>query len=128
IIRRTQRQLWLGLVLAAPFLAALLALIFSDTPGWRIFSGGPLLLFGVLILVNYIKGPGCAVQVQTSVSLTELTALKRLKKTEAILAEVRPRIAAVQGEIDRETLPAAWEARSSSHAAARASSAVVEAD
>lgn len=60
--------------------------------------------FGLLLLVNALRGPTCACHLQTAVHGEELPSLRRRRNTEKVLARIKPLIEAAQGSATAETL------------------------
>ena len=61
-------------------------------------------VFGLAALANIIIGPSCACVIGTAVQSETLPSLKRLRKTEKILARLRPLITAAQGQLSSDEL------------------------
>jgi hypothetical protein len=111
-IRKTKRRVvwnWVlgtAIVLCLPGLATVL---FSDARSemgafvmWGIFAS----LFAVPLLINNILGPTCACQLRTAVQIEELPSLCRVRRARKVLNRIRPLIAAVQGQLAPEEIPA----------------------
>lgn len=122
IIRRTRRRLLLGVALGIVTVLGLAIYFSSDGTEGEVFGAAVAGLFCALLVVNLIKGGGCVCHLQTSVSLAELHAIKRLKAADATLAALRVGAARVQGESDPEALAAEWKMRQSSPSARPGSS------
>jgi hypothetical protein len=65
-----------------------------------IFSG----VFGLLLLVNALRGSTCACHLRTAVHLEELPPLRRRRIAEKVLARLRPLIEAAQGSASAEAV------------------------
>jgi len=63
-------------------------------------------LFLAILIGNLIAGPTCKCHLRTAVQVEELVSLSRLKHAERALELLRQRIAAVQGEMTPEEIPA----------------------
>jgi hypothetical protein len=106
--RRLIWNLVLGF-LTVPCLAGLVTTLLS-TPGadagaivgWSV----PTFVFGVPLLINNLLGPACVCYLRTAVQVEELASLSRWRKARNVLARLRPLIAAAQGELAPEEIPA----------------------
>ena len=108
-VRRTARWSTLSLVfglLAAVF--TLLLLNFNGEPE-RYFHGLAVGLFGLLLLINLLKGPTAECFIQTAVQSEKLPSLGRLRNARKVLARLRPLIDAAQGKLTPEQLAAGWQ-------------------
>jgi len=121
IIRKTRNGAIGNIVLG--FLAGAGVLGFITTSGgpaifWAIFAG-----FWIFwILINTAYGPTCVSHLKTAVQTEELPSLRRLRRSQKVLARLRPFIAQAQGEIPREDIPA-WMASLAQTAAGTETSA-----
>ena len=61
---------------------------------------------GLPLVVNLVRGPSCLCRVRTAVQEEEIPALANVRKTNAVLARIRPLIAEAQGVVAREEIPA----------------------
>jgi hypothetical protein len=61
-------------------------------------------MLAVAALANNLLGPTCAVYLRTAVQIEELPSLSRVRRAEAALARIRPRIIAAQGRLAPEEL------------------------
>ena len=108
-VRRTARWSTLSLVfglLAAVF--TLLLLNFNGEPE-RYFLGLAVGLFGLLLLINLLKGPTAECFIQTAVQSEKLPSLGRLRNARKVLARLRPLIDEAQGKLTPEQLAAEWQ-------------------
>ena len=108
-VRRTARWSTLSLVfglLAAVF--TLLLLNFNGDPE-RYFLGLAVGLFGLLLLINLLKGPTAECFIQTAVQSEKLPSLGRLRNARKVLARLRPLIDEAQGKLTPEQLAAEWQ-------------------
>src|SRR5215472_6229365 len=106
-IRRTDNWKYWGLawgVLAGLF--ALFGLVTADVGiGYRLgFFGGPVFVFGTLLLLNLAAGPSCICHLRTAVQMVELSALNRVPRARRALDRLRPLIADAQGVLPPEQL------------------------
>ena len=97
IIRKTSMWLigLLALLVPAVFLA-IVAIFTTDAVGAAILWT----IVGVLFLgslTNLLLGPSCVCHLQTAVQTEKLPSLKRLRKAQKILSQIRPLIEAAQG-------------------------------
>jgi hypothetical protein len=107
-VRKTRRREFWNMVLSLLLLLCL-AILMSQVSqsGWSTnlwpwsvviaIVGGPLLF-------NNLRGPTSTCYIRTAVQMEELPSLNRIRKTEKILARIRPLIAAAQGELTAEQL------------------------
>ncbi len=105
IIRKTERgKIWnivFGALALPPLIAAL-----ATTAEWRIVWGIMAGIFLTFVLVNTLYGPTCKCHLRTAVQTEELPSLRRLRVARKVLARLRPHIAAAQGELAPEEIPA----------------------
>lgn len=80
----------------------LLAAGINEDAGWIGF-GIIVGFFLGLLLVNVVLGPTCACYITTAVQTRKLSSLSRVKRARAVIARLRPLIAAAQGELPSET-------------------------
>jgi hypothetical protein len=106
-----RRMIWnfvLGF-LAFPCLAGLVAELLSKSGvdrGAILAWSVPALVFAVPLVINNLLGPACVCYLRTAVQVEELSSLSRWRKARQVLARVRPLIAAAQGELNPEEIPA----------------------
>lgn len=111
MVCQSERRLTLGIVFGLCLLVGLV-ILGASTGNFGKISGGVLsALFGVLSLVNILKGPGCVCELKTSVSRAPLRAITRWKQFERVLPELRAHIAKTQGETKPEDIVNALAAR-----------------
>ena len=116
-LRTNRRRLVFNIVLGVP--VALFALVIvlawldissrprqSDDMLALLFWGGLMGIFLSGMLVNHLRGPGCVFTLRTAVQEEEISALKRVKQVQKVLAHIRPLIAEAQGLLAREEIPA----------------------
>lgn len=74
--------------------------------GWMGASSTVLMIVGVVLAIplvlNNLSGPACKVYLRTAVQIEELPSLSRIRRTQRVLARIRPFIAAAQGPLSRE--------------------------
>jgi hypothetical protein len=104
ILRQTS---WgkVGTVLLGILLTGMIAcLIPGLILGWHLsinwITGCLAALFGLLILVNLVKGPTCVCTIHTAVQSQRLHALNRLRRAVPALHRLRAEIERVQGPLD----------------------------
>ena len=68
------------------------------------------LILAIPLLMNNLLGPTCVCRLRTAVQTEELPSLCRLRQTRKILNRLRPLIAAAQGELAPEEIPARMQA------------------
>ena len=107
IVRRTDRgAIWsivlalIALMMTTCSITAIPAGEWAPTPGYFTMA---LIAAGIMV-VNMVKGPSCETHFQTSVTVQKVGALNRIKKTEAILPEIRSCIRAQQGSVTSEDI------------------------
>ena len=101
-VRRNNRALVWSIVFCAMMAMGLAALISTQVIGLRWFWGCFSALFLLFLLINLIKGPSCISHIRTAVQQEELPSLRRVRKTNKALAEIRARVAAAQGSLPPE--------------------------
>jgi hypothetical protein len=62
--------------------------------------------FLALLLLNTLFGPTCSCQLRTAVQVADLPSLDRLRRAHKVLNRLRPQIAAAQGQLAPEEIPA----------------------
>lgn len=139
-LRRTYRQLWLGIGLGLPLIFLLWGIaanLGSDGDdvglGFCLFFA---MLFGGAFFYNLFAGATVRTYLQTAVQTEELSPLNRFRRANKVINRLRPLIAQAQGEVSREELPqrvaeaqaaaAAEEAAHSARAQSYAAPAAVE--
>lgn len=119
IVQRSNRGLSFSIIL----LSLILILIFIAADHY--FRSG--LQFAIIALpapiallaINWLRGPSCKFYVRTAVQTDRVEAVRRVRKAERIIAQLRPLILQAQGE---------WPAPSSSPAASEAIESVSAVD
>ena len=86
----------IGLVTAA--LLCALAIFGQTGAARRILTGAPLSVAFVWLLVDFLRGPYCRVELTTAVSSVRLTPLRRMRAAMAFIDTVTPSIEAAQGQ------------------------------
>jgi hypothetical protein len=106
VVRRTNRLRTFNIVLGgfAMFFLFITITVIGPPGTWDggEMTGGSFLLgivavFGLLMLINNLKGPGCACHLRTAVQTELLPSLTRLGRVRKVLARIRPLIEEVQG-------------------------------
>ena len=69
---------------------------FEAKISWLIVAG----IWGLILLINWLRGPTCSCHIITAVQRDTLPSLDRLKKAEKVLPILRRRIREVQGELE----------------------------
>ena len=107
----TKRRLIWNWVLSVP--TALCAIGWSinfvssaGSPGDVIFAAGMISFFALPLLINNLLGPSCACQLRTAVQTEDLPSLNRFRRARRVLDRLRPLIAAAQGQLAPEEIPA----------------------
>lgn len=112
-LRLNQRRVWWAITLALPLLVLVAITAFSvparsltewttgETVGVGVLAG--LAAFcAALMLVNWLRGPGCVCHLRTAVQVEEVPSLCRLSRARRVLDRVRPLIVAAQGQLTAE--------------------------
>ncbi len=111
-IRLTKRRVVWNWVLGVPTAicigVGLRNLVTGRGLDWPTIITGIVLttLFGLPLLINNLRGSTCSCQLRTAVQTEDLPSLCRLPKTRRVLARLRPLIAAAQGQLAPEEIPA----------------------
>ena len=105
IVPTARRAIWNGIL--AAFLVMNL-LVFGGLGA----SSTALLIVGLILaiplVINNVFGPACRVYLRTAVQVEGLPSLSRIRRTQKILARLRPRISAVQGSLTAEEAATRW--------------------
>ena len=107
----TKRRLVLNWIFGVPTVILLVLLLasrpYSDSNlGEIIFYAFMGLVFGVPLLVNNLLGTSCACYLRTAVQMEKLSSVSRLPRARKVLNRIRPLIAAGQGQLAPEEIPA----------------------
>jgi hypothetical protein len=105
-MRRTKESLAWSIVLGwvtAIFAAIALS---SELPGMKIFFWIVTAMFVAALIYNLAAGPTCECHLRTAVQTEPMPSLNRIRRAEKALGLLRARIAAVQGEVTHEEIPA----------------------
>jgi hypothetical protein len=104
VIRKTPDGKAVNGVLGALVLLLLgLSLLVNDPVGRIIFwtiAG----LFGLVLLVNFLRGPSCKCDLRTAVQVVDLPSISRLRTARKVLQRLKPLIVAAQGRVELEHL------------------------
>ena len=113
----TKRGLVWSIIQGSILLIVLLVMVFNIPDGAPAhWSGGAiageialatvLVIAGLFLLAGILAGPTCKVYLRTAVQIEELPALCRRRQVRKVMDQIRPRIAAAQGEISGEEVSA----------------------
>jgi hypothetical protein len=76
----------------------------------RGFLFGFTAFFGLLFVINILRGPTCRCQLRTAVQTVDMVSLRRLRSARKVLAAIRPMIEQEQGAFDPGRLQPASDA------------------
>lgn len=107
-VGKTKRGL--GLNIAFALLAALFLWFVTlvDDPIGRGFLAAPAAAFGVLLLINWLRGPTAECVIQTAVQRETLPSLGRLRTARKVIAMLKPLIEQAQGSLTNEAAQNEW--------------------
>jgi hypothetical protein len=106
IIRKTSETVIFNTILAAIVcILGVLAIVTPET-GFRVFLLSLAAVLGLILLANALSGPACRCSIRTAVQTDELPSLNRLRRARKVFARLRPLIAAAQGQLAAEEIPA----------------------
>jgi len=105
-LRRTITFLVVNSILIPCVLLFIILGFFVNDQGGRIALWCIAVLPAIPLLVNLVRGPTCACRIRTAVQEEEIPGLANIRKTEAVMARIRPLIAEAQGVLAREEIPA----------------------
>ena len=88
-------------------LAPLLLLTLLLDGRWRMGLGACAVLVGLVIFIQWLRGPTCECRLRTAVQIVTLPSLCRLRPTLRALTRLRVRIEAVQGPLQPELFDSA---------------------
>jgi hypothetical protein len=97
IVVRTNWWMISTIVLMALTLLLIGIAVSVNDPVTAIFPAGLAGIFFLTMLVNGVRGPTCRCYVRTAVQTEKLPSLNRLRRTEKVLAELKPLLDAAQG-------------------------------
>lgn len=103
IIQRTNRgKVWNIILAVLTGLSALIAMRVGEyaTVSWVIISG----ILGVLLFVNWLRGPTCKCHILTAVQREILPSLGRLKTAEKVTPSLKRLIEKTQGQLNLEEI------------------------
>lgn len=115
LVGTKRRTVWNG-VLMVPIpicLAGLMSSLFSlprKEAAVIVTWASVTAVFLVAFLINNLLGPTCTCYLQTAVQIEELPSLSRVRRARKVVERIRPFIAAVQGEVAPEEIPARMQA------------------
>ena len=99
MLEDSERRFYIGLVFGILGAFAILFSLLGHAP-WLLVASFSV-LFGVPLIWNYVKGPGCKLFIITQVQSTKLEAVSRRAKAEKLIEELRPFIEAAQSDLAR---------------------------
>jgi hypothetical protein len=106
IMRRTNRgKVWNLILISLIGLIVLFAFSFGEMVtvlSWLIVAG----IFGIILIVNWLRGPTCTCHIITAVQQETLPSLDRLKIAEKVINILKRYIQEAQGEINAEEVQA----------------------
>lgn len=102
LVHRTGRRTAWTWALGAPFFLFTAIAVFSD--GIALFSIFMAALLAVLTAVQWLKGPGCRVYLQTAVQKYRIANLVRMRKALRVMDRIRASVEAVQGPLGEQNL------------------------
>jgi hypothetical protein len=111
-LQKTRRRVVWNWVLGIPtvlFLVGLIAALAAGPAEYlapAISLGIGALICGIPLLLNNWSGSTCVCQLRTAVQVEELPSLNRLPRAQRAIDRIRPFIAAAQGELAQEEIPA----------------------
>jgi hypothetical protein len=105
-LRRTNRRMILTIILALIISLLVSIAIGVDETVASIIFGSVAALFLAFLVINLAKGPTCVCYLRTAVQTENLPSLNRVRRARKILERIRPLIAATQGQLTREEIPA----------------------
>ena len=114
LLRRDNRRRNNNLVLGLIVLAGLSIAIAGKSEGsvetfW--FGICLTLLFGLMMLINTLKGPSCSFHIRTAVQSAEISGLRRVPKAEKVMASIRLSVATERALLSKEDVSARFAAR-----------------
>lgn len=104
LVEDSERRFYINITLGLVWAVFIGMMLLADG-GWipqAIF----LLLFGVPLVINNVRGPSCKVYLVTQVQAVRLHALGRRARFERFVDQVRPLIEAAQADLVRPAAPA----------------------
>lgn len=101
IYKTARRALWNGILAPLFALSALivLTLAYGNQIAMYIWGGVVVIVFGIPLLLNNLFGPTCACEIRTAVQTEDLPSICRVRQAHKVLDEIRPLIAAAQGQL-----------------------------
>jgi hypothetical protein len=124
--RRTGWNLVLGVLLILFVLLGLALAGDMGTGGTIVYMSIFMVILGIPLLVNNLLGQACKCWVQTAVQTEELPSLSRVRRTQKVLARIRPLIAAAQGQFTAAEVAARLQEAATTGPAAVPAAAPVE--
>jgi len=99
-VRKTVPGLIANVLLGTVVLLFIVLSIVVEDPVGRGFSWGFLGFFGLLLLINVLRGPTCQCQIRTAVQTLDLVSLNRLRTARKAFATIKPMIEQSQGSLN----------------------------
>ena len=99
-LRQTNRRVIWTLILGAFLLLFGTVSLFAEKPAY--VSGGMAILFAILLVVQWLKGSGCTVFLQTAVQTKKLSNLVRMRKAIKIMDRIKAAAEAAQGPLNEQ--------------------------
>lgn len=94
--KSNSRLVWNFVFLFLVLVSALAAVAFSDIG--RLVAGIIAILLMVMVLIDFIRGPGCVCNVQTAVQTQKLRSIARINNAQKIMDSLKPFIHKSQQE------------------------------
>jgi len=105
VVGRTSRWLVMNVIFSAICaLFLFLCLVVHERAG-MISLGCTSACFGLLLLVNVLRGPTCRVMIYTALGGEPLPSIQRLRTARKVMALLKPRLLAAQGELPADEIP-----------------------
>jgi hypothetical protein len=97
VVHRSKSWIVVNIVLAVLIAGlASLAVAFDDLA--RIISAIITLGMAVILVINFVRGPGCVCYIQTAIQKQKLRSISRIKKAQQIMDSLKPIILRSQQE------------------------------
>jgi hypothetical protein len=102
ITRKNRHGLFINIILG--LISSFFSLFLLD--GWSYFPGITAILFLLLLLINWLRGPTCNTYIQTAIQTEALHSLNRLKTAQKVMDRLKPLIEGAQGALRPEDITA----------------------
>jgi hypothetical protein len=103
-VRRDNRALAWTIFFVAMLGIGIAMMLQSDSNGGWFFGLMFASLFTLFLIINLLKGASCISHIKTAVQEDQLPSLRRVKKTDKALAQIRTLVAAAQGSMTSEDI------------------------